>query len=208
MAKPDMPTFKLILVGDSRTGKTSLVKHHLTGEFEQKYRATSGAEVSSVVFYTNRGPVRFNIWDIAGQDASEAFRDTCYLEGECAIVMFDVTCRFTYRNVPVWHRDVTRVCQDIPIALVGNKVDRKDRRVKSKSVVFHRKKNMHYYGVSVEFNHKFEEPFLWLAQRLIGDPNLRFAPVPALLPPAVTMDPTWLEEKCSESADKPLPDDD
>jgi len=62
--------------------------------------------------------------------------------GECAIIMFDVTSRVTYKNVPNWHRDLVRVCENIPIVLCGNKVDIKDRKVKAKSIVFHRKKNL------------------------------------------------------------------
>lgn len=56
--------------------------------------------------------------------------------------MFDVTARVTYKNVPNWHRDLVRVCENIPIVLCGNKVDIKDRKVKAKSIVFHRKKNL------------------------------------------------------------------
>ena len=63
-------------------------------------------------------------------------------QGQCAIIMFDVTSRVTYKNVPNWHRDLVRVCENIPIVLCGNKVDIKDRKVKAKSIVFHRKKNL------------------------------------------------------------------
>ena len=56
--------------------------------------------------------------------------------------MFDVTSRVTYKNVPNWHRDLVRVCENIPIVLCGNKVDIKDRKVKAKAIVFHRKKNL------------------------------------------------------------------
>ena len=56
--------------------------------------------------------------------------------------MFDVTSRITYKNVPNWHRDLVRVCENIPIVLVGNKVDVKERKVKAKQITFHRKKNL------------------------------------------------------------------
>jgi len=67
---------------------------------------------------------------------------SCVFSGQCAIIMFDVTSRVTYKNVPNWYRDLVRVCDDIPIVLCGNKVDLKDRKVKAKSIVFHRKKNL------------------------------------------------------------------
>ena len=64
MASGDgIPTFKLVLVGDGGIGKTTFVKRHLTGEFEKKYVATLGVEVHPLVFHTNRGQIRFNVWD-------------------------------------------------------------------------------------------------------------------------------------------------
>ena len=65
----------------------------------------------------------------------------CLYAMQCAIIMFDVTSRVTYKNVPNWHRDLVRVCENIPIVLCGNKVDIKDRKVKAKSIVFHLEKN-------------------------------------------------------------------
>ena len=56
--------------------------------------------------------------------------------------MFDVTSRVTYKNVPNWHKDLERVCTNIPIVLCGNKTDVKDRKVKAKAITFHRKKNL------------------------------------------------------------------
>jgi GTP-binding nuclear protein Ran len=61
-----------------------------------------------------------------------------------------------------------RVCENIPIVLCGNKVDVKNRQVKAKQVMFHRKKNLQYYEVSAKSNYNFEKPFLYLARKLAG----------------------------------------
>uniref|UniRef100_A0A2K6ECB5 GTP-binding nuclear protein Ran n=1 Tax=Macaca nemestrina TaxID=9545 RepID=A0A2K6ECB5_MACNE len=176
--------FKLVSVGDSGTGKTTFVKRHLTGEFE-KCIATLGVEVHPLVFHTNRGPIKFNVWDTASQEKFGGLRDGYYNQAQRAIIMFDVTSRVTYKNVPTWHRDQVRVCENISIVLCGNKVDIKNRKVKAKSIVFHRRKNLQYYDISAKSNYNFEKPFLWLARKLIGDPNLEFAAMSALSPPEV-----------------------
>ena len=69
--------------------------------------------------------------------------------------MFDVTSRITYKNVPNWHRDLERVCENIPIVLCGNKVDVKERKVKAQLVTFHRKKNLQYFEISAKSNCAF-----------------------------------------------------
>lgn len=68
--------------------------------------------------------------------------------------------------------DLVRVCEGIPIVLCGNKVDVKERKVKAKTITFHRKKNLQYYDISAKSNYNFEKPFLWLARKLVGNPQL------------------------------------
>lgn len=51
--------------------------------------------------------------------------------------------------------------------------------------------SLQYYDISAKSNYNFEKPFLWLARKLIGDPNLEFVAMPALVPPEITMDPQW-----------------
>ncbi|KAH1244816.1 GTP-binding nuclear protein Ran-3 [Glycine max] len=207
----DYPSFKLVIVGDGGTGKTTFVKRHLTGEFEKKYEPTIGVEVHPLDFFTNCGKIRFYCWDTAGQEKFGGLRDGYYIHGQCAIIMFDVTARLTYKNVPTWHRDLCRVCENIPIVLCGNKVDVKNRQVKAKQVTFHRKKNLQYYEISAKSNYNFEKPFLYLARKLAGDPNLHFVESPALAPPEVQIDLAAQQQHEAEllaAASQPLPDDD
>ena len=113
--------------------------------------------------------------------------------------------------MPNWHRDLVRVCENIPIVLCGNKVDIKDRKVKAKSIVFHRKKNLQNYDISGKSNFSFEKPFLWLARKLTGDPNLEFVAVSALAPPEVVMDPALAaqyEHDLEATQTTALPDED
>ena len=99
-----------MLVGDGGTGKTTFVKRHLTGEFEKKYvgtwgrrgcgmrvgrrswanvtccvAATLGVEVHPLVFHTNRGPIKFNVWDTAGQEKFGGLRDGYYIQGRASV---------------------------------------------------------------------------------------------------------------------------
>ncbi|KAJ2518026.1 GTP-binding nuclear protein gsp1/Ran [Coemansia sp. RSA 2049] len=187
MAEVDIPKFKLVLVGDGGTGKTTFVKRHLSGEFEKKYIATIGVEVHPIKFTTTKGDIIFNAWDTAGQEKFGGLRDGYYIQGQCAIIMFDVTSRITYKNVPNWHRDLVRVCENIPIVLCGNKVDIKERKVKAK------------------------KPFLWLTRKLTGEPDIDFVEAPALAPPEVAVDHELMNRYDAEiavAANMPLPEED
>ena len=53
----------------------------------------------------NLGPIQFDVWDTAGQEKFGGLRDGYYINGQCGIIMFDVTSRITYKNVPNWHRE-------------------------------------------------------------------------------------------------------
>jgi len=208
---PQIPTFKLVLVGDGGTGKTTFVKRHLTGEFEKKYIATLGVEVHPLSFSTNFGTICFNVWDTAGQEKFGGLRDGYYIQGQCGIIMFDVTSRITYKNVPNWHRDLERVCENIPIVLCGNKVDVKERKVKTGAVTFNRKKNLPYFEISAKSNYNFEKPFLWLARKLVGNHELEFVAAPALAPAETHVDPELMrkyEEELRKAEAVPLPEED
>jgi GTP-binding nuclear protein Ran len=127
------------------------------------------------------------------------------------VFVIDVTSRITYKNVPNWHRDLTRVCENIPIVLCGNKVEIKDRKVKAKQITFHRKKNLQYYDISAKSNYNFEKPFLWLARKLSGDNALHFVEAPALQPPEFQFDENLknqYEQELQAAAAQPLPEDD
>lgn len=102
----EIPTFKCVLVGDGGTGKTTFVKRHMTGEFEKKYVATLGVEVHPLVFHTNRGKIRFNVWDTAGQEKFGGLRDGYYIQvRQDPLIVADTKVARTTLN-----RTATRLC--------------------------------------------------------------------------------------------------
>ncbi|KAK3436665.1 hypothetical protein EUGRSUZ_C01294 [Eucalyptus grandis] len=173
----DDPRFKLLIVGDKGTGKTTFVKRLLREDFEEIYElctnllvlslritATTGIEVYPLHFFTNRGMIRFDCSDTPGQ----GLRDGYYIRGQCAIIMFDVTAGSTYMNVPGWHRDLCRVCENIPIVLCGNKVDGENRQVEAGQFTYGWSNNLQHYEISARNMYNLEEPFLYLARELVG----------------------------------------
>ena len=189
-----IPQFKIALAGAGGVGKSTLLKRHLTGEFEKKYVATLGVQVHPLLFYTNYGPVKLNIWDMAGQDKFGGLRDGYFIEADGTILMFDVTSKLSYKEIPYWHKLVERVAPGLPTVICGNKCDVKEQKVKLRDITIHHKLEAEteiptsYYYTSAKSCHNFEEPFLWLARQLLGKPDLRFTEAPA----PTTTDPSTI----------------
>ena len=187
MEVPPKAEFKLVVIGDGGVGKTTFVKRHLTGEFQKPYIPTRGAECNIIDFFTTHGKIRFHIWDTAGQEKFGNLRECYYIGAHCAIIMFDLTSRQTYKNVPKWHKDLVKICENIPIVLVGNKADVKERKLKARQINFHRKRSLQYFDVSAKSNYQYEKPFLWLLKQLVGDPNLVLTQQVLLANPTIQM---------------------
>jgi len=132
------------------------------------HAATLGVEVHPLEFSTSSGTILFNVWDTAGAHPLSGPRDGYYMKAQCAILMFDVTSRITYKTLPNWYDNIKRICEDIPIVLCGNKVDIKERKVQPAKIIFHRRNAIPYVEISAKANYNFEKPFLILAQKLLG----------------------------------------
>lgn len=166
------PTFKCVIVGDGGVGKTTLVTKHLTGEFVQVYEPTLGVEVHPIVFNTTIGPIRINVWDTAGQEKYSGLREGYYVQADCAIVMFDLTSKLTYRDSKMWYDSVRNKCGNIPIIIVGSKVDINNHAVMNSDIEFDRERDM-YYNISSKSNYNFEKPFVALMKKLMNDNTIQ-----------------------------------
>lgn len=119
--------FKVIFLGDSSVGKTSLAQLHQTGQVASSTKATIGFDCYSKSFQTKSGAfVQVQIWDTAGM---ERFRQSLtpryydLLNG--AVLVYDITNEESFAHLESWIKEIETYCrrQSICLALVGNKAD-------------------------------------------------------------------------------------
>lgn len=123
---------KVILIGDGSTGKTSYFQricnlNNARYRFNKKYVATEDFNLKILNFKTNLGKINLHLWDTAGQEKYGKDLREAYIKGaDCAIIMYDITNKKTIQNIQKWLNDILSVCGNLPVIIVGNKMDRKD----------------------------------------------------------------------------------
>jgi GTP-binding nuclear protein Ran len=165
--------YKVVLIGDGGVGKTSYLKRLLNGEFEKRYLATLGVEVTPIKFNTNNGEIIYSVWDTAGQQKFGGLRNAYYEQADAAIIFCDLTSKITFKNVKHWFNDFKQKCPNGKVIVVGNKSDIKERKVSiqkiERSLV-----NIPYFDISAKSCSNFEAPFLELSQYLTQNKSLQF----------------------------------
>ena len=124
--------FKILLLGDSAVGKTSLIMKYVKDTFKEDYRATLGVNIISKVIRVDqiKSDVRLIIWDIAGQTRYEDTRKLYYEGSIGALMVYDITERSSLKNIEnKWIKDFEKFSENkIPYMLVGNKNDLEEDR--------------------------------------------------------------------------------
>ncbi|MBD3227370.1 MAG: GTP-binding protein [Candidatus Lokiarchaeota archaeon] len=123
--------YKIIVAGDPEVGKTSIINRFNTKDFEKRYIATVGFQISTTeVKIKDKDKISLLIWDIAGQPQFHLIREKFYIGASGIIYVFDVCNRPSFYNIKNWVRESRRhVPGGIPCILVGNKTDLKNNRV-------------------------------------------------------------------------------
>nr|QBK89605.1 MAG: Ras family GTPase [Pithovirus LCPAC001] len=158
-------TFKLSIIGDGATGKSSFIQKHLTYIFENEYIATMGARAQFITFKTNKGDVVFNCWDMAGQKKFSGFGQGYYINSDAALVFFDLSSKSTLDNTLYWQSKYSKVCKSTPVVLCGNKNDLKSQ-VDATNI--DTGKFDGYCELSVKTGSNYKKPFLKVLKLLMG----------------------------------------
>ena len=125
--------FKIILIGDTATGKTNILSKYINNKFETDSKATIGVELSFKTFNINNDKVTAQIWDTAGQERYKSMTKAYFKGALGALVVYDITKKSTFENIDKWILDL-KSCADekVSIILIGNKCDLESSREISK----------------------------------------------------------------------------
>ncbi|KAH8099723.1 small GTPase superfamily [Cristinia sonorae] len=122
--------FKLVLLGESAVGKSSLVLRFVKDQFDDYRESTIGAAfLTQTVTLDDGTSVKFEIWDTAGQERYKSLAPMYYRNANCAVVVYDITQTASLEKARSWIRELQRQADpSIVIALCGNKSDLAARR--------------------------------------------------------------------------------
>ncbi|XP_037086136.1 ras-related protein Rab-38-like isoform X2 [Pollicipes pollicipes] len=121
--------YKILIIGELGTGKTSIIKRYVHQFFSAHYRATIGVDFAlKVLHWDSNTIVRLQLWDIAGQERFGSMTRVYYKEAVAAFIVFDVTRSVTFDAVMKWKNDLDEKVQlpngdPVPCVLLGNKCD-------------------------------------------------------------------------------------
>ncbi|XP_028387527.1 ras-related protein Rab-5B isoform X1 [Phyllostomus discolor] len=122
--------FKLVLLGESAVGKSSLVLRFVKGQFHEYQESTIGAAFLTQSVCLDDTTVKFEIWDTAGQERYHSLAPMYYRGAQAAIVVYDITNQETFARAKTWVKELQRQASpSIVIALAGNKADLANKRL-------------------------------------------------------------------------------
>ncbi|MHA1237578.1 MAG: Rab family GTPase [Candidatus Hodarchaeales archaeon] len=166
--------FKIVLVGDGAVGKTSIRRRYMGEGFKTDFLATMGADFAYLKTKIDGYNIEWSIWDLAGQPAFRGVMKSYYKGAMGALAIYDVTQPKTLDSLDSWVTEVRELAgtfNDLPVVLVGNKIDLRpdiphslktlQGFVKSKSL------NADFVETSAKTGEAIEEAFVKLARKVI-----------------------------------------
>ena len=145
---------KILVLGDSKVGKTSYINRLVNSTFLNDSKETIGCDIITM------NSIEFR--DVSGKDQYIGVRDLYYLGVDACIIMFDVCSRISFRNVKKWVADLKRI-NNVPCVLVGNKCESSKRKM-THNVIYALKEelNLKYCEISAKGNVNCHKPLTLL----------------------------------------------
>ena len=163
---------KIIIIGNSDVGKTSLLSVYNDNNFYSV--PTIGVEFLSKYIKFNRTVYKLHIWDTAGQERYKTIVNIYYKNAHVVIYAFDLTDKKSFDNLPSWIKDVHAILSTNYIGIiVGNKSDIKNRKVSYEDASqFASSNNMYYIETSARDNINIDKLFNTILQGIELNPEI------------------------------------
>jgi len=161
--------FKLVLLGESAVGKSSLVLRFVKGQFHEYQESTIGAAFLTQTVCLDDTTVKFEIWDTAGQERYHSLAPMYYRGAQAAIVVYDVTNNDTFARAKTWVKELQRQANpNIVIALAGNKADLASKRtvMQEDAMAYAEDNGLLFMETSAKTAKNVNEIFLAIAKKL------------------------------------------
>ena len=122
-------SLKIIILGDSNVGKTSILLKYVDGYFPTIYVATIGVEYKVKKITINGVDINLHIWDTAGQERYRSITSAYYKGSKGCFIVYDITSQQSFDDVEKWYEEISKITEkNISIILVGNKCDLESER--------------------------------------------------------------------------------
>lgn len=120
---------KVVLLGGTGVGKSSIMLRFVTNNFKPYSESTIGASFMSKMITVDSRQIKFQIWDTAGQEKYHSLAPMYYRSAGAAIIVYDITQPKTFNILKTWVEELrSKGPKDIAIAIAGNKADLANRR--------------------------------------------------------------------------------
>ncbi|NP_001153388.1 Rab24 GTPase-like [Nasonia vitripennis] len=115
--------FKVVLLGETGTGKTCMIKRYFNNVYNPMEPATIGAAFESKIFNVYGKEYQMGVWDTTGQERYRAICSLYYRAAVAAIICYDVTLQRSFRQIEYWISELRRVEESCRIYLCATKCD-------------------------------------------------------------------------------------
>ncbi|KAJ0012542.1 hypothetical protein NQD34_016876 [Periophthalmus magnuspinnatus] len=162
--------FKVVLVGNSSVGKTSLLRSFCEGRFHPTTTATIGIDYSVKTLTLDNMQIAMQLWDTAGQERYRSITKQFFRKADGVVVMYDVTVQESFKAVRPWLINVQEAAgEGVPILLLGNKMDIEGEREVSFKEAEHLafENRVMFFEVSAYTGKNVEESLTHLARVLM-----------------------------------------
>ncbi|CAJ1336723.1 unnamed protein product [Effrenium voratum] len=170
MSERRLGPYKIVILGEGRVGKTSLLRRYVSQSFNDEEASTQSAAYLDKTVQLRGTQVQLSLWDTAGQERYHALAPIYYRNADGALLVYDITDAESFRRVAKWVEELQVAGTQCALAIVGNKSDLQSqaRVPKADAEAYARSINARHSMASAKLGHGVEEAFGALAEDVLA----------------------------------------